>query len=153
LLHAAPAGQQRRLEPLPHGVVPLGQPHRPCAASIQATPLSQQRGPHGVVPAGQQHDVDGWEHDWRAWQQPFPHTDAPAGQVTAPPLKGRRIVVATAAAAAAPSTLSAPRRPVGRAIDRVSSSKPLPTGAAPPCRARSPSSCGTRTACTPASQL
>jgi hypothetical protein len=96
--------------------------------------LLQQRGPQGVVPAEQQHDVDGWEHDWPAWQQPFPHTDAPAGQVTAPPLKGRRIVVATAAAAAAPSTLSAPRRPVGCAIERDSSSKPSATGCPPPCR-------------------
>jgi hypothetical protein len=125
-LQAAPAAQQRRFEPLPHGVVPLGQPHKPFVALTQATPPSQQRGPQGVVPAAQQHDVDGSEHDWPFWQQPLPHTGAPLGHVTAPPLKGRRSVAPTAAAAAAPSTLRAPRRLVGSAIDRDSSSKPSP---------------------------
>jgi hypothetical protein len=37
--HACPAAQQVRLAPLPHGVVPAGQPHRPWVVSMQATPV------------------------------------------------------------------------------------------------------------------
>ena len=37
--HAWPAGQQVRLAPVPHGVVPAGQPHSPLVRSMQATPL------------------------------------------------------------------------------------------------------------------
>ena len=61
-LHAVPAAQHVRLAPLPHGVVPAGQPQMPLAASAQATPFLQQALPHGVVPAGQQHPVVASEH-------------------------------------------------------------------------------------------
>jgi hypothetical protein len=37
--HAWPAAQQVRFAPLPHGVLPAGQPHLPVLASMQAMPL------------------------------------------------------------------------------------------------------------------
>jgi hypothetical protein len=38
-----------------HCVLPAGQPQKPRALLMQATPLAQQFGPHGVLPLGQQH--------------------------------------------------------------------------------------------------
>jgi hypothetical protein len=119
--HAAPAGQHVRLTPLPHGVVPDGHPQKLCAAEMQATPLLQHLVPHGVWPFSQQHP-DGSEHVPPLGQQPSPHAGEPAGQVTAPPRRGRKIVAATAATPLAPRTLSAPRREVEPAIARDSSS-------------------------------
>ncbi|MCU1449379.1 MAG: hypothetical protein JWP02_1549 [Acidimicrobiales bacterium] len=122
--HVWPAGQQVRLAPLPHGVVPAGHPQRPCDADWHATPALQQRGPHGVVPLGQQHELDGSEQVPPFGQHPWPQATDPAGQVTASALlKGRKKAAAAAAAPVAPSTFKAPRREVGAAMARDSSSK------------------------------
>jgi hypothetical protein len=68
--HACPAAQQVRFAPLPHGVVPAGQPHWPWLASMHATPRSQHIGPQGVAPFGQQHDDAGSVHVPPLGQQP-----------------------------------------------------------------------------------
>jgi hypothetical protein len=121
-LQACPAGQHLRLAPLPHGVVPAGHPHRPWFRFTHATPEAQQLVPHGVVPFGQQQDVAALVHVPPAGQHPSPHTGLPAGHVTAAPRNGRRRAAPAAAAAVAPSTLSAPRRDVRCAIAFATSS-------------------------------
>jgi hypothetical protein len=126
--HTCPAAQQVSEEPLPHGVVPDGQPHRPWLRSTHATPRVQHAGPHGVAPAGQQHDVDGSEHVCPLAQQPVPHDGAPAGHVAALPRNGWSNVAAPAAPAAARITFNAPRRDRGAAMARDSSSKCSFTG-------------------------
>jgi hypothetical protein len=127
-LQAWPAAQQVRLVPLPHGVLPAGQPQKPRLWSMHGTPALQHEVPHGVVPDGQQQEVVGSEQMPPRGQQPCPHVAAPDGHVTAAPLNGRRSVAAAAAAPAAPSTLRAPRRDVGRAIlrDRSSNGSLMP---------------------------
>src|SRR6266480_1730631 len=86
-------------------------------------PLLQQRGPQGVVPDGQQHCVAGSEHVcFVAGQHPVPHGVTSAAHVTAPAPKGLKITAVAPAMAAAPSSLSAPRRDVEPAIARDSSS-------------------------------
>lgn len=108
--HAVPAGQQVRLEPLPHGVVPAWQPQIPRWLSRQATPLLQQLLPHGVVPAGQQQDRSGnaCEHVVRFGQQKLPHGTPPLGHVTAVAVpKGRTTAAATAPTAATPTVFRA----------------------------------------------
>jgi hypothetical protein len=120
---AVPPGQHVNEDPLPQGVVPAGQPHRPRVASWQAMPLLQQRGPHGVAPDGQQHWVAGSEHVCRAaGQQPFPHGVIPDAHVTAPAPRGLNTLAVAAARAVTPMSLSAPRREVAPAIARDSSS-------------------------------
>jgi hypothetical protein len=121
-LHAWPAAQHVRFTPLPHGVLPAGQPQNPLALSMQGTPELQHEVPHGVVPEGQQQDVAVSEQAAPLPQHPWPHVAVPAGQVTAPPRKGRRRMAPAAAAAPAPSTFSAPRREVGwaKARERLS---------------------------------
>jgi hypothetical protein len=113
--HAAPAGQQVILEPLPHGLLPAAHPQRPRLRSRQATPALQQFGPHAVVPAGQQQDLPEpiWEQVVPDGQQKFPQRGPPPGQnpeaaVAAP--NGFRTAAPTAAAAAVPKALRAWRR-------------------------------------------
>jgi hypothetical protein len=128
LLHAWPAGQHVRFTPLPHGVVPAGQPQNDWEASAQGTPLLQHDPPHGVVPLGQQQEEAGSEHLPPDGQHPAPHTWLPAGHVTAAPRKGRSRVAPTAAAPAPASSFSAPRRELGCAMARERLSKPSLTG-------------------------
>jgi hypothetical protein len=70
--HAVPAGQQRRLAPVPHGVEPAGQPHMPCETLMHATPFRQQDVPHGVSPLQQHVTVAGSEHVSFLLQHPAP---------------------------------------------------------------------------------
>jgi TetR/AcrR family transcriptional regulator, regulator of mycofactocin system len=135
--HATPALQQVRLAPLPHGVVPAGQPQRLWETDWHATPALQHLLPQGVVPLGQQHELAGSVHVPPLTQQPWPQTGEPAGQVTAPPRNGRKKAAAAAAAPVAPRTFSAPRLLVGWAIARDRSSKDRftwPSRASPPKR-------------------
>jgi hypothetical protein len=60
------------LVPLPHGVVPAGQPQKEAPASMHATPLLQQFWPQGVVPLGQQQARDGLVHVSPRLQQADP---------------------------------------------------------------------------------
>jgi hypothetical protein len=83
-VQAVPAGQHVRLAPLPHGVVPLGQPQMLLARSTQATPFAQQETPQGVEPFGQQQPPGGCEHVSPVLQQYSPHVAAPDGQPHAP---------------------------------------------------------------------
>jgi hypothetical protein len=129
-LHAAPAGQHVRLEPVPHGVVLAGQPQKERDESMQATPLLQHACPHGVVPFGQQHPVAGDEHVSPFWQHPLPQAGPPSGQVTAALRNGRSSVAPAVATNVAPTSFNAPRREVGAAIARLRSSNPSLT--APP---------------------
>jgi hypothetical protein len=77
--HAVPAWQHIVDVPLPHRVVPAGQPQTPDARSMHPTPPAQQAGPQGVVPEGQQQLVA------RSEQVPpqhlVPQRASPAGQV------------------------------------------------------------------------
>jgi hypothetical protein len=133
--HATPALQQVRLAALPQGVVPAGQPQMPWVASAHAIPELQQLLPQGVVPFGQQHPAPLLlVHVAPAGQHPCPQTAWPAPHVTASPRNGRRTAAAAAATPVMPSTFSAPRRLVGRAMARDRSSKDRFT--CPPARRR-----------------
>jgi hypothetical protein len=72
LRHVDPAGQHRVLAPVPHGVVPLGQPQMPLFLLRHATPDLQQDVPQGVSPGQQQVTVAGSEQVSFLGQQPCP---------------------------------------------------------------------------------
>ena len=144
-----PAEQQLRAEPVPHGVLPAGQPQKPTVLSTHGTPAGQHPLPQGVVPVGQQQEVAGSVQvplqqpvPQRVWPAAHPHVlvlalahATPAGQHVVPhvvwpaahaasPRNGLRATAATAPTTLPPIIFSARRLGVGCASSRVSSSKP-----------------------------
>jgi len=107
-VQAFPAGQQRRLVPLPQGVLPAGHPQSESARLAHATPALQHDLPHGPVPAGQQHPA--LLHASPRLQHALPHATSPLAQVAASARNGFRIVALKPAAPAAASALRTARR-------------------------------------------